>query len=266
MNKLSYCLWVFALVSLLTLTPSGRTTAAGDRDESRKGKSPAVAKHDPAEEIEGENEGEDIIGREKFIHDRRAGGPGKMIPSGAYEQSVREKMQLIEKNRLARGSARTIESSLPAWQSASQGGLYLNNIVYVGGRSNDIVVDPNNSSVQYLATAGGGVWKTTDNGSTWNPLTDGLTTMAGGALAMDPQHPDTLFWATGEHNYSGDSYYGDGIFRTTDGGTHWTRLAPASVSTYTSDIVIDPTNPLIRREFWCPEVHKRWNYMEECSE
>jgi len=91
------------------------------------------------------------------------------------------------------------------------------------GLVNAAAVDPRNSSVVYLGTAGGGVWKTTDGGQTWIPLTDNQPSLEIGALALDPSNPDTVYAGTSFSN-SFFSNLGAGILKSSDGGATWTQL------------------------------------------
>ena len=88
-----------------------------------------------------------------------------------------------------------------------------------------VAVDPRNSDVVYGGSSGGGVWKTTDGGLRWRPLTDTLSSLSVGAIALDPSAPDVVYVGTGflEHA-SPNLYYGVGIFKSTDGGETWTHL------------------------------------------
>jgi photosystem II stability/assembly factor-like uncharacterized protein len=115
------------------------------------------------------------------------------------------------------------------------------------GRATSIAVDPSNSSIIYLGTADGGVWKTTNDGGTWAPLTDAEPSMATGAIAVDPQAPTTIYVGTGEANQSGDSYYGAGILKSTDGGTTWIQIPGPFVNgggggTSFGSLAVDPAN------------------------
>ncbi|HET9281541.1 MAG TPA: Ig-like domain repeat protein [Candidatus Angelobacter sp.] len=84
--------------------------------------------------------------------------------------------------------------------------------VPVSGRVTAIVVSPVTDQTVYVGTAQGGIYRTLDAGATWTPLFDSAQTLAIGALALDPQNPDTLFVGTGEGNLSGDSFFGVGLY------------------------------------------------------
>lgn len=116
--------------------------------------------------------------------------------------------------------------------------------VLVTGRVTSIVIDPTHPRTIYIGTAQGGVWKTEDGGTTWSTTTDDQDSLAIGALAMDPHNQFVLYAGTGEGNFSGDSYYGNGILKTTDGGINWTSLASTTFSgSRFSRIVVNPSTP-----------------------
>ncbi len=115
----------------------------------------------------------------------------------------------------------------------------------VAGRVVAIAPDPTNSSIIYIAAAGGGVWKTTDGGGSWTALTDGLPDLAMGSLTVDPSSPSTIYAGSGEANFAGDSRYGEGLYKSTNGGASWTvYTGPNNVfaGLAISKIVVDPTN------------------------
>jgi len=111
------------------------------------------------------------------------------------------------------------------------------------GRISSIIVDPSDADRVYLAGAQGGVWKSTDGGVNWMPLTDHLSSLASGALAFDPTNSEIIYYGTGEQHYSGDSFYGDGLFKSTDGGSTWSKIATkATVGSYIARIIVKPGN------------------------
>ncbi|MBD3333941.1 MAG: hypothetical protein GF355_00310, partial [Candidatus Eisenbacteria bacterium] len=115
----------------------------------------------------------------------------------------------------------------------------------IGGRITDVAVHPADGDVVYAACAEGGVFKTVDGGQTWQPLFDTQPSLAVGAVAIDPSHPNTTVYAgTGEVNPGGGSvaYGGTGIYRTTDGGGSWEPLGLEETGAI-GRIRIDPTDP-----------------------
>ncbi|MFK7962121.1 MAG: WD40/YVTN/BNR-like repeat-containing protein [Phycisphaerales bacterium] len=111
------------------------------------------------------------------------------------------------------------------------------------GRVVGITPHPTNPDIVYIVSASGGAWKTVDRGDTWTPLTDELPTLNGGALAIHPVDHDTIFLGTGEYQTRSR---GDGIFRSTDGGTTWDQLTTAAaIGDLTSVLLIDPTDPQV---------------------
>ena len=108
-----------------------------------------------------------------------------------------------------------------------------------GGRVVEIASVPGAPYTFYVAYATGGVWKTTNNGVSFDPLSDRLPTMVTGAIAVDPQHPDTLWLGSGEPNSSRSSYGGMGIFRSDDGGKTFTPMGLDDTDRI-SRIVVDP--------------------------
>lgn len=116
------------------------------------------------------------------------------------------------------------------------------------GRFSTVKYAPSNPNTIYAGAANGGVWKTTDAGVHWLPITDNLQTLSSGSLAVDPDNENIIYYGTGEG--IGDFsfvYYGRGIFKTTNGGANWVKcnMTPATELTYVSRIVIDPDNSQI---------------------
>ena len=111
----------------------------------------------------------------------------------------------------------------------------------VSGRVSCVAVHPTNASIAYAAAAQGGIWKTVDSGVNWTVLTDGLSSIASGWLSIDAAAPNTLWYATGEQHGCGDCFYGDGLFKSTDAGSSWNKLATVSqVGSYVARVLPKP--------------------------
>ena len=112
----------------------------------------------------------------------------------------------------------------------------------VGGRIRSMVIDPATPATIYIGGVAGGVWKTTNAGATWTPLTDLLANLAVCSMAMDPKNSSVIYAGTGEGYYNVDAVRGAGIFKTTNAGTNWTQLASTANADfyYVNKIVVSP--------------------------
>ena len=113
----------------------------------------------------------------------------------------------------------------------------------IGGRCTALVCDPANPDLIWIGSAGGGVWASTDAGRTWKESWRARTPLEIGSLAIDPRKPKTLYCGTGEGNLSADSYAGDGIYRSTNGGKTWNARAlsdKTGVARRIGVIAVDP--------------------------
>ena len=117
----------------------------------------------------------------------------------------------------------------------------------VSGRLTGIAAHPSDSNTIYVTAAGGGVWKTTDGGSAWTPVTETAVTQSMGAIAVAPSNPSVIYAGTGEANNSGDSNFGRGVLVSTDAGASWTlRNAGGAFDRRTvSEIAVDPSNSAV---------------------
>jgi photosystem II stability/assembly factor-like uncharacterized protein len=111
----------------------------------------------------------------------------------------------------------------------------------LAGRVNTMAISPADSNTVYVGTAGGGVWKTTDGGVSYTPLSDSWTYLLISSLAVDPSNTNVVYAGTGD--YHGYGRYAEGLKKTTDGGTTWTQLSLPSGTNVVTDIIVDPETP-----------------------
>jgi photosystem II stability/assembly factor-like uncharacterized protein len=109
----------------------------------------------------------------------------------------------------------------------------------VAGRVTCFAVNPKNPSEYYLCAASGGVWKTLNNGITWTPVFDDQGSYSIGTITLDPRNSKTVWVGTGENNAQRSVSYGDGIYRSDDGGKTWRNLG-LKASEHIGRIIVDP--------------------------
>jgi photosystem II stability/assembly factor-like uncharacterized protein len=121
------------------------------------------------------------------------------------------------------------------------GGLKFRGIgpAMISGRVTDLAVDPRNDAVRYVTAASGNVWKTVNAGTTWTPIFEGEGSYSIGCIALDPKNPLTVWVGSGENNSQRSVSYGDGVYRSTDGGGSWENLG-LKASEHIAKILIDP--------------------------
>ena len=110
-----------------------------------------------------------------------------------------------------------------------------------GGRVTDVEGIPGNAALVYVATASGGLFKTTNGGTTWTPIFDHQATISIGDMAVDPQNPDVLWVGTGEANARNSVSFGDGVYKSLDGGKTWRNLGLRDTH-HISRVVVNPLN------------------------
>lgn len=154
-------------------------------------------------------EDDDPAGRAAWFYSQRA-FPFAKIPSGSRLRAIGQvrKLPLLRRSNAA--------SMGTAWSSKGPAPIGTGAVVY-SGRVAALAVDPRDKNVVYAGVSDGGVWKTTNGGQTWQPLTDDQPSLSIGSLALDPSNPDILYVGTGEENNSADSYYGAGILKLAGG-------------------------------------------------
>ncbi len=111
---------------------------------------------------------------------------------------------------------------------------------FTSGRISDFAVNPNNHSEYYVATSSGHLWKTTNSGTTWRAIADTLPYSLG-VVVLDPNNPHTVWVGTGENNHQRALGYGNGVYKSTDGGETW-KFMGLKDSRQIGGIVVDPRN------------------------
>ncbi|HUX67226.1 MAG TPA: hypothetical protein VMV31_07040 [Terriglobales bacterium] len=111
------------------------------------------------------------------------------------------------------------------------------------GRARAVAGVPSQPNVAYIGFDNGGVWRSTDYGSTWHPLFDHQPTGSIGAIAVSPSNPNVIYVGTGAGIIRPDLATGDGVYKSTDAGRTWTHLAGLRDTQMIANIAVDPRDP-----------------------
>ena len=187
--------------------------------------------------------------RAEWFYKQRA-YPLGFIPAGARIKAFRQMQEMMRTQGTLTGGFAAQERntgvsfgtipplSTTAWTSIGPQPTSSSFFGLTSGRVNAISVDPCDSTGKtvYVGGAQGGVWKTTDGGTNWTPLTDSQPSISTGSLAVDPNlsdctggapssggHTGAIYFGTGEENFAFDSFYGAGVLTSHDGGTTWSQ-------------------------------------------
>ena len=127
---------------------------------------------------------------------------------------------------------------------ATYSGLVFRSIgpAVTSGRISDFAVNPRNPAEYYVAVSSGGVWKTMNAGTTYTPIFDAQGSYSIGCVALDPTNPNVVWVGTGENNNQRSVAYGDGVYKSEDGGKSWKNMGLKN-SEHIANIVVDPTDP-----------------------
>lgn len=133
--------------------------------------------------------------------------------------------------------------SVDSLKNISLSGLKFRSIgpAVTGGRVTAIAVNPNNHSEYYVGSGHGNLWKTVNSGITFSPIFDNQGAYSIGAVAIDPTNTNVVWVGTGENNNQNNVIYGDGVYKSEDGGKHWKNMGIKN-SEHIGGIVIDPKN------------------------
>ena len=141
------------------------------------------------------------------------------IEKGIQQSAAMPASRQFGKHWVLRGP-RTFRADDPA-RSGSLTNLGFHTL---SGRVTSLATTPNRPGLVWVGTAGGGVWRSTDQGKTWSPRFDKQGAIAIGSVAIDPSNPNRVYVGTGEANTNGDAYYGNGMYVTNDNGKSWRNV------------------------------------------
>jgi photosystem II stability/assembly factor-like uncharacterized protein len=129
-----------------------------------------------------------------------------------------------------------------AGSSATFAGLKLRSLgpAVTSGRVVGFAVHPTNPDHYFVAVASGGVWKTVNGGTSWTPVFDNEGSYSIGYVALDPKDPSVVWVGTGENNSQRSVGYGDGVYKSLDGGKSWKRMKDMQASEHIGKILLDP--------------------------
>ena len=147
----------------------------------------------------------------------------------------------VDAQRNRRGNSQSENKS--ALEKTSLSGLKFRSVgpALTSGRISDFAMNPDNPKEYYVAVSSGGVWKTTNSGTTFKPVFDSQGSYSIGVVTLDPNNPNVVWVGTGENNNQRSVAYGDGVYRSNDGGKTWKNVGLKN-SEHVGSIVVDPRN------------------------
>jgi len=247
--KSRYCFILFFLVLAFCATavsPQEKSGAANRSSSSTVKKSASAEKQTPPPDalegteeaaagsnLERDDDADLIRKREEWFYSQRSSANGH-IPAGARIKAFQHMQRMMEaEGKLVLHADGTYSALLtpqaliatpwmPIGPAPTTGGFF----TPTSGRVTTIAVDPSDSTgnTVLIGAAQGGIWRTTDAGTTWTPVGDQNPSLAMGSIAFAPSNPSVVYAGTGEQASVGfDVYYGAGVLKSTDGGLHWAQ-------------------------------------------
>ncbi|MBO6607744.1 VPS10 domain-containing protein [Psychroserpens sp.] len=151
-------------------------------------------------------------------------------------------LSLSQESIAQKKSKKSSEEKTPL-EKVSLSGLKWRNVgpALTSGRISDFAVNPNNPFEYYVATSSGGVWKTVNAGVTYEPIFDSQGSYSIGCVTMDPNNSNVIWVGTGENNNQRSVAYGDGLYKSIDGGKSWKHVGLKN-SEHIGKIIVHPDN------------------------
>ncbi len=159
----------------------------------------------------------------------------RSYPNGFDQNLFLKRMNDLKVNASNTSQTRAVDLTLP-WVAEGPGNI--------GGKFNVLTKSPLTNSTLYAGATNGGLFKSIDDGTTWNPIFDDLSYLAIGSMVIDPQNENTLYVGTGDKNFGGGSHIGNGIYKSSDAGTNWTQIGLEQTGIIT-ELVLHPTDQSI---------------------
>lgn len=156
----------------------------------------------------------------------------RSYPDGFDQDLFMERMREIKLQAIAAADNRDVNLTLD-WLEEGPGNI--------GGRIDVLTVSPTDHNIIYAGATNGGIFKTTDGGDNWTPIFDDQPYLSIGAITLDPEDENIIYVGTGDRNFSGTSFIGNGVYKSTDAGSTWTSIGLETTGAVT-EIIIDPTN------------------------
>lgn len=159
--------------------------------------------------------------------------------NGTFDATARSEAFEESKNHLFIASAK---------QSKGENSIFADAWVNVGpsnrgGCTKSIAIHPTDGNIIYAGAAGGGVWKSTNGGSSWTPLTDlTIPDLATVSVAIDPSNPNIIYAGSGDGSLATDALSGTGLYKSTNAGGSWTKIGATQLSRTVNKVLVHPTN------------------------
>lgn len=156
--------------------------------------------------------------------------PNVSIPAEARHNAIKQAKQLSER----KFKSDQVLAAQPEWKCIGPGNI--------GGRIKSLAIHPTNPNLVYAAAAAGGIWKTTNGGTSWKPIFDFENAIAFGSISLDKNNPETLYAGTGEAVMGGGQVYlGTGMYKSTDAGESWFQIGLTQCGAF-SKVYVHPKN------------------------
>lgn len=187
------------------------------------------------------------MAREMSEYHHAAGLSGVMDHDARYRSFQKSQQDLYRESMTASKSGANKYGLLSnAWTNIGPNVVTTPSTYSVGGCTNALAIDPSNPNTMYAGAAGGGVWKSVDDGANWSELTDlVIPDLAVASIAIDPNHDSTLYVGTGDGFSAADALNGSGLYKSTDAGNTWARIGSTTFTSGVVKVLVHPTKSSI---------------------